>query len=134
MQDASLTRFACAVRDATLQDIGDDMQLLSFGPDACFPDDTDLGRSSLIVRDFYQRLFTRIAAQRTSLLVGVPGTGKSWWIWYALHMLLKQEPAPSIVWQSFKRGINKCVLFKDGKAFVGPLTAVREELDEASTW
>ena len=134
MPDATLTKFACALRDAEVEDIGDNMQFLSFGPDSYFPDDTELGRSSLLVRDFYHRLFDRIAAARTSLLTGVPGTGKSWWIWYAVHLLLKQDPAPAIVWQSFKRDVNKCVLFKDGEAFVGPLTAFSEELGRTSTW
>ena len=132
--DATLTKFACALRGATVEDIGENMQLLSFGPDSYFPDDTELCRRSLLVREFYHRLFNRIAAARTSLLTGVPGTGKSWWIWYAVHLLLKQDPAPAIVWQSFKRGVNKCVLFKDGEAFVGHLDAFSEELGRTVTW
>jgi hypothetical protein len=134
--DATLTKFACALRDAVVEDIGDNMQLLSFGPDSYFPDDDERCRCNLLVRDFYPRLFDRTAAERTgkSLLTGVPGTGKSWWIWYAVHLLLKQDPAPAIVWQSFKRGVNKCVLFKDGEAFVGHLDAFSEELGRTSTW
>ena len=136
MPDATLTKFACALRDAKVEDIGDNMQLLSFGPDSFFPDDSQRRRCDLLVRDFYSRLFDCISAQPigASLLTGVPGTGKSWWIWYAVHLLLKQDPAPAIVWQSFKRGVNECVLFKDGEAFVGPLTAFREELGRTSTW
>jgi hypothetical protein len=134
VRDATLTKFACALRDATVKDVGDNMLILSLGSDTSFPDDTELGRNSLLVRDFYSHLFDRIAAARASLLTGVPGTGKSWWIWYAMHLLLKQDQAPAIVWQSFKRDINECVLFKDGEAFIGPLTAFREELGKASTW
>ena len=59
------------------------------------------------MRDFYPRLFDRIASHKIgSLLTGVPGTGKSWWIWYAVHLLLKQDSPPDIVWQSFKLGIG----------------------------
>ena len=136
VRDATLTEFACALRDATVKDIGDNMQLLSFGPDTFFPDDSQRLRCDLLVRVFYPRLFDRIAAQPigASLLTGVPGTGKSWWIWYAVHLLLKQDSAPAIVWQSFKRGITKCVLFKDGEAFVGHLDAFSEELGQMSTW
>ena len=136
MPDATLTKFACALRDAVVEDIGDNMQLLSFGPDSYFPDDDERCRCNLLVRDFYPRLFDRTAAESTgkSLLTGVPGTGKSWWIWYAMHLLLKQDPAPAIVWQSFKRDVNECVLFKDGEAFVGHLDAFSEELGRTSTW
>ena len=51
-----------------------------------------------------------------------------------MHWLLNQDPSPAIVWQTFKRGANRCVLFKDGKAFVGALTAFESELADASTW
>lgn len=136
VQDATLTKFACALRDAKVEDIGDNMQLLSFGPDSFFPDDSLRRRCDLLVRDFYSRLFDCISAQPigASLLTGVPGTGKSWWIWYAVHLLLNQDPTPAIVWQSFKLNVDEYVLFKDGKAFVGPLTAFREELGQISTW
>lgn len=110
------------------------MQLFSFGPGPYFPDDVDLHRSDLVARDFYNALFERISSMRSSLLTGVPGTGKSWWIWYAVHRLLNQDPSPAIVWQTFKRGIDQCVLFKDGKAFVGDLRAFNSELEDASTW
>ena len=107
------------------------MQLLSH-----FTNDSQRLRCDLLVRDFYPRLFDRITAEPigASLLTGVSGTGKSWWIWYAVHLLLKQDPAPAIVWQSFKRGVSKCVLFKNGEAFVGHLDAFSEELDQTSTW
>ena len=137
MRDATLTKFACALRDATIKGIGDNMQLLSFGPDTFFPDDDERCRCSLLIRDFYPVLFDRMAAERTgkSLLTGVPGTGKSWWIWYAVHLLLNnKDPTPAIVWQSFKRGITKCVMFKDGEAFVGHLDAFSVELGQNSTW
>lgn len=53
-----------------------------------------------------------------------------------MHRLLKQGPSPAIVWQTFKRGTSKCVLFKDGKAFVGDLTQepFTSALADASTW
>ena len=52
-----------------------------------------------------------------------------------IYVLLKQDDAPPIVWQSFKRGADNCVLFKDGQAFVGPLSAFDEELSfQPSTW
>ena len=57
------------------------MQLISFGPGPFFPDDDDLHRSDLVARDFYDPLFERISVMRKSLLTGIPGTGKSWWIW-----------------------------------------------------
>ncbi len=135
-EDATLTEFACALRDAIVKDIGDNMQLLSFGPDSFFPDDDQRRRCDLLVRDFYPHLFDLIAAKviGASLLTGVPGTGKSWWIWYAVHRLLKQDPTSPIVWQSFKRGVNECVLFKDGKAFVGHLDAFSKELGQTNTW
>ncbi len=136
MDATRLTTFVCALRDATVKDIGDNMQLLSFGPDSFFPDDTVLCCSSLLIRDFFPLLFDCAAKQScgASLLTGVPGTGKSLWIWYAVHRLLKQDPASAIVWQSSKRGCDKCVLFMDGQAFVGPLNAFSEELDQESTW
>jgi hypothetical protein len=49
-------------------------------------------------------------------------------------VLLKQDDTPPIVWQSFKRGADNCVLFKDGQAFVGSLSAFDEELSQPSTW
>ena len=134
VRDATLTKFVHALRDATVQDIGNNMQLLSLALDTYFPDDTALCRNSLLVREFYHRLFDRMAAARAWLLTGVPGTGKSWWIWYAVYLLLQQDPAPAVVWQSFKRGVGKCVLFKDGEAFVGHLDAFSEELGQTSTW
>lgn len=51
-----------------------------------------------------------------------------------MHRLLKEDPSQAIVWQIFKRGIDECVLFKDGKAFVGALRAFKSELADASTW
>lgn len=131
---AELTDFACALRDADVSDLGGGMCLLSFGGESYFPTDDDLCRNSMVVRDFYDELFQRTAAMRRSLLTGVPGTGKSWWIWYAVHKVLKQDPAPAIVWQTFKRGIDQCVLFKDGKAFVGHLNTFIDELGKESTW
>lgn len=55
---------------------------------------------------------------------------------YAMHRLLNQDPSPTIVWQTLQRGTNKCVLFKDGKAFVGDLTKepFTSALKDASTW
>lgn len=133
LPDENLTKFLFALRGATVKDIGDDMQLLSLGPDSYFPDDTEQKRNSLLVRDFFDRLVSHISSRRTSLLIGTPGTGKSWWIWYAIHLLLKQEPASAIVWQSFKRG-GDCVLFKDGNAFVGKVSTFANELNNTSTW
>jgi hypothetical protein len=134
--DAKLTEFACALRDAKVKDIGGGMQLLSFGPGSYFPDDNQQCRHDLLVRDFYRRLLERIASEPigASLLTGVPGTGKSWWIWYAVYIILNMDPAPAIVWQSFKRGADECVLFKDGKAFVGHISTFSKELDQTSTW
>ena len=62
--------------------------------------------------------------------------GKSWWIWCAVHRLLNQSPSPAIVWQTFMRGTSKCVLFRDGKAFIGDLTKepFTAALADASTW
>jgi len=134
VEDPQLTAFACALRDAKVMDLDDGMQLISFGPSSFFPDDVDLHRSDLVARDFYNTLFERISSMRSSLLTGIPGTGKSWWIWYAIHRLLNQGPSPAIVWQTFKRGTNDCVLFKDGKAFVGDLSGFKSELADASTW
>ena len=51
-----------------------------------------------------------------------------------MHWLLNQDPSPAIVWQTFKGGTGKCVLLKDGKAFVGALNAFDSELAKASTW
>ena len=133
MQDEELTRFACALRDANTFEVGDNMHILSFDQKSHFPNDEKC-RSCLLVRDFYPLLFDRIATLKASLLSGVPGTGKSWWIWYAIQRLLNQHPQPAIVWESSRRNINKCVLFKDGKAFVGPITAFDEELRQKSTW
>ena len=134
MEDTTLAKFACALRGARVKDLGNGMQLLSFGPGPYFPDDVDQRRTDLLVCDFYGTLFKRTATMRASLLTGAPGTGKSWWIWYAVHQLLNQNPSPAIVWQTFKRGINKCVLFKGGKVFVGHLDAFSLELDDDSTW
>ena len=74
------------------------------------------------------------ASPMGATLCAPPAAGKSWWIWYAIHRLLNQSPSPAIVWQTFKRGTNGCVLFKDGKAFVGDLSGFRSELANASTW
>ena len=133
--DEELTKFFLALRDATVVDVGNGMQQLSLGPGSHFPDDKRR-RSDLMVRDFYLRLFQRVEAEPNgaSLLTGVPGTGKSWWIWYAMHLLLTRSPAPTIVWQSFKRGEDGCVMFKDGKAFSGRLSAFTEDLGMSSTW
>ena len=68
------------------------------------------------------------------MLTGVPGTGKSWWIWFAMHKLLNRDNPPAIVWQSFKRSANNCVLFVDGEAFSGPIDAFAKELEMKSTW
>ena len=81
VEDPQLTAFACALRDAKPKDLGHGMQLISFGPGPFFPDDDDLHRSDLVARDFYDPLFERISVMRKSLLTGIPGTGKSWWIW-----------------------------------------------------
>lgn len=129
-----MTEFACALRDAIIEDLGSGMQLLSLGGGFYFPTDNGLRRNALLVRDFHDALFQRTAAMPASLLTGVPGIGKSWWIWYAIHRLLQQDPAPAIVWQTFKRGISQCVLFKDGRAFVGHLDAFTAELKQESTW
>ena len=131
-----MTKFARALQTATLQDIGDGMTLLTVSLGSYFPDDPHKRRNQLLVRDFYPILFQRMSSEPTGqlLLTGVPGTGKSWWIWYAIHVLLNRDDACAIVWQSFKRGGDKCVLFKDGKAIKGPLAAFDEELSQPSTW
>lgn len=135
MEDAQLTAFVRSLRDATVSDLGNGMQLISCGPGTHFPYDFDLQRSDMLALDFYGHLFDRISSMHSSLLTGVPGTGKSWWIWYAVHRLLKQDPSPSIVWRTFKQGTDRrCVLFQDGKAYVGPLDAFRSELADPSTW
>ena len=135
MLDEKLTKFIKALRDATVEDLGNGMQELSLDPNFHFPGDKRR-RNKLIVRDFYLRLFQRVEAESNgeSLLTGVPGTGKSWWIWYAMHLLLNRSPTTTIVWQSFKRGEDGCVMFKDGKAFVGHLSAFTKDLEMSSTW
>ena len=51
-----------------------------------------------------------------------------------MHMLLNQEPAPAIVWQTFKRGVDACVLFNGDQAFEGHISTFRRELGQISTW
>ena len=46
-----------------------------------FPDDVKRQRSDLLIRDFFPRLLQRIETMGDSLLTGVAGTGKSWWVW-----------------------------------------------------
>ena len=118
--DSSLTEFACALRGAKLDPIkvegGGPAMKLTFEPSLTFPDDLKRRHKGLMIRDFYYRLFERVASMERSLLTGVPGIGKSWWIWYAMNLIFNKEPAPCVVWQTFKRGGDECVLFK-GAAF-----------------
>jgi len=118
--DSSLTEFARALRGAKLDPIkvegGGPAMKLIFEPSLTFPDDLTRSHKGLMIRDFYGCLFERVASMRRSLLTGVPGIGKSWWIWYAMNLIFNQEPAPCVVWQTFKRGDDECVLFK-GAAF-----------------
>ena len=51
-----------------------------------------------------------------------------------MHKLLNRDNPPAIVWQSFKRSSNSCVLFVDGEAFLGPIDAFAKELENKSTW
>jgi hypothetical protein len=134
VEDPKLTAFLQALRNADVKDLGNDMQLISFGPGAYFPTDSWQCRSALLVRNFFGALFDRVASLGASLLTGVPGTGKSWWLWYVVYRLLQQDAAPAIVWQTFKFGISQCVMFKDGKAYVGHLDAFAAELGDAATW
>ncbi|PNH11883.1 hypothetical protein TSOC_001236, partial [Tetrabaena socialis] len=133
--DRRLTAFIRALGAAKLQDVGNGMSLLSLGTGVHFPDDVAKRRGALLVLDFYARLLGHMAQEkkRTWLLTGIPGTGKSWWIWYAMHSLLQQPEPPAIVWQTFKNPRRR-VLFKDGVAYIGDLTAFGAELELDSTW
>ena len=122
------------LRDAPLVDVGGGMRLLSVGPDAYFPTDHKLHRGPLLVRDFFDDLFDRCATLHDVLLSGVPGTGSSWWVWYALRRIQQMDPAPAVVWQTFRLGRDECVLFKGGRAYVGPRDAFSAELADHSTW
>ncbi|KAG2438729.1 hypothetical protein HXX76_005274 [Chlamydomonas incerta] len=132
-KDVVMTAFIRAMQTAKLEPVGSGMSLLSLGPNVYFPDDTDERRSTLLVRDFYAKLLERMKGGRAWLLTGVPGTGKSWWIWYAMFELLQEVEPPAIVWQSFKKGTRR-VLFKDGAAYVGDSSAFIEDLQLDSTW
>jgi hypothetical protein len=131
-EDARMSAFVKALQAAKLRPVNSGMSMLSCGPDVHFPDDIVEGRGTLLVREFYSALLQRMAAGRGWLLTGVPGTCKSWFVWYAMHSLLQQPDPPAIVWQMLRQG--HCVLFKGGKAFIGAITEFKEELDLASTW
>jgi hypothetical protein len=57
------------------------MKLLSVGFPLSWPNDPHY-HSQVLVRDFYKGLYLRVKSMQASLLTGVPGTGKSWWIWW----------------------------------------------------
>ena len=111
-------------------------KIMSIGPGTYFPGDDLRRRCRLLIRDFYPRLLQRMSDEPlgASLLTGVPGIGKTWFVWYAVHSLLKLDSTITIVWQSAKRNISECVMFKDGKSFIGSLTAFKKELEKTSTW
>ncbi|EFJ43181.1 hypothetical protein VOLCADRAFT_96640 [Volvox carteri f. nagariensis] len=120
--------------NAEVKDIGGGMSLLSFDSNTFFPDDLKRCRHALMVRDFFPTLFELLQQQEAWLLTGVPGTGKSWFVWYAVYSLLQLKDPPSIVWQSHKFNMRRCVLFKAGKAYVGDVDSFMEELELESTW
>ena len=74
-EDKKLTEFVCALKTASVSDAGDGMYLLSLNG-SNFPDDKELRRNSLLIRDFYPKLMDRVSSMSDSLLTGVPGTGK----------------------------------------------------------
>ncbi len=130
-----MSTFIKALQSATLssaEGVGNGMSVLSCGQDVHFPTEDSNGQGALLVRDFYPALLERMATGRRWLLTGVPGTGKSWFVWYAMHQLLQQAEPPAILWQMFRQGLF--VLFKGGKAFVGDVVEFREELNLSSTW
>ena len=129
----ALSAFIQALQTAKLEDVGDGMSLLSLGPGVSFPVDTSEDRSKLLVRDFYTKLLQRMKDRPAWLLTGMPGTGKSWWIWFAMFQLLQEAEPPSIVWQSVKNEGGR-ILFKNGAAYDGDGTAFKGELQLKSTW
>lgn len=132
-ESPSLSAFIQALQAAKPKSVGDGMLLLSIGPDAHLPHDIVLRRSTLLVPDYYPNLMHLMTTGPAWLLTGVPGTGKSWFVWYAMHVLLQQPRPPAIVWQT--RGMqDACVLFKDGKALEGRLRDFWPELGERETW
>ncbi|EFJ52986.1 hypothetical protein VOLCADRAFT_102606 [Volvox carteri f. nagariensis] len=132
--NATLTAFIQALQNAEVEDIGDGMSLLSFDSNTFFPDDLERCHHALMVRDIFPTLFKRLQQQKAWLLTGVPGTGKSWFVWYAVYSLLQLKDPPLIVWQSRKYNSRRCVLFKAGKAYVGDDDSFMEELEQESTW
>ena len=66
--DSSLTEFARALRDAKLDPImvegGGSAMKLTFEPSLTFPDDLTRRHKGLMIRDFYGRLFDRVASMR----------------------------------------------------------------------
>lgn len=128
-----MTRFADALLKAQFEDVGSNMQVLTFDRSCHLPDDMTKS-SGLLVRDFYPRLFDNISTRKAALLTGVPGTGKSLWVWYAIQRLLDQDPPPAVLWESSKRTADEVILFKDGKAFYGSITSFMEELELESSW
>ncbi|EFJ52637.1 hypothetical protein VOLCADRAFT_85820 [Volvox carteri f. nagariensis] len=121
-------------QNAEVKDIGGGMSLLSFDSNTFFPDDLKRCHHALIVRDVFPTLFELLQQQEAWLLTGVPGTGKSWFVWYAVYSLLQLKDPPSIVWQSHKFNMRRCVLFKAGKAYIGDVDSFMEELEQESTW
>ncbi|KXZ48803.1 hypothetical protein GPECTOR_25g387 [Gonium pectorale] len=136
--DAKLTAFLEALRDAAVEDIGGGMGLLTLAPGTCLPDDPTGGCHALIVRDFFPALFERLQQGPAWLLTGIPGIGKSRFVWYAVHRLLQLETPPAIVWESKLyngSGAIRRVLFKDGAAHVvNDDRSFEKELADPSTW
>jgi hypothetical protein len=52
---------------------------------------------------------------------------------YAIWEVLQEASPPTIVWESHKQNKEECVMFKDGKAYVGPLSAFSPELEKPTT-
>ena len=132
VEDEACTKFIQALKQAKLEDIGGGMQVLRVG--VPFPDDA-LDRQELLVRDFFGRLLQLASSVPKVLLTGVPGTGKSWWLWYVVYCLLQQRDPPVIVMESQHRDESRrCILIKDGVAYAGTVVAFSSYLQSKDTW
>ena len=47
--------------------------------------------NTLYIRDFYPRLFNCLRKEKRSILVGNPGISKSWFQWYMIYSLVKED-------------------------------------------
>jgi len=100
---------------------------------ACLPGD-GAKRSKLYVRKCYHDLFEILIEQRTTLIIGTPGIGKSWFLLYVMWRLQQSPVRPVIVWEP-RRSRGMRYLLKGGCAYRGTTTLdFEEELQSPDTW